>query len=55
MCAQYLTAIERILDDIIRRTLHPERKGPFRSFEVLRLYRAEPSHNLERLSKIRRR
>ena len=54
MCTQYRTAIERSLDGIIRRTLHPERNCPLGGFKVLRLYSAEPPHNVNRFSKVRR-
>jgi hypothetical protein len=53
--AQYGPTIESVFDVVVRRTPHSECKCPLGSFEVLRLYRPEPTHNLNGLSKTWRR
>jgi hypothetical protein len=54
MRAQDRAAIESLLNRGIRRTLHSERERPLGGFKVLRLYSAEPPHNVNRFSKVRR-
>jgi len=53
MRAQNCTAIESLLNRGIRRTLHSERERPLGGFKILRLYSAEPPHNVNRFSKLR--
>jgi hypothetical protein len=55
MRAQDYAAIESILNRGIRRASHSECERPLGSFKVLRLYRAEPPHHINRFSKVRRR
>jgi len=52
MRAQNFAAIESLLNRGIRRTLHSECERPLGGFKILRLYTAEPPHNVNRLSKL---